>query len=577
MSERILQGIGAAEGIAVGPAFRFVPPQLHIDCRTSDDPDAEMGRFEAAVETAQAELSEIRDKVQARTDAEHAAIFDAHIMLLSDPSLYSNVEARVNGGASAEAAVEGATEEIAAMFAAMEDEMFAARAADVQDLGRRLLRILLGVADTSLEALPGPSIVVAQDLAPSDTASLEPELVLGLCTAGGGLTSHTAILARTLGIPAVVGLGSSVLTEAQDGTEMAMNGSSGELVIEPSKATVHDYQEARAQREEWLAIVQETAHIETHTADGQRVEVGANVGDVASTRDALTYGAEGVGLLRTEFLYLQNTQPPTEEQQLRAYRNIFEVMGERPIIVRTLDIGGDKPPSYIDFAEELNPFLGWRAIRIAFDQPDLLKTQLRAILRAAVGHNIRIMYPMIAGLDDLRRANAMLEEACAEMDTEGVEYAQGVPVGIMTETPAAAVLTDVLAAEADFFSIGTNDLTQYALAVDRTNERIAALYQPLHPAVLRLIKQTIDSAHSQGKWVGMCGELAGMKEAIPVLLGLGLDEFSMTPRAIPEAKWLISQLTLEDAQAIAAEALKLGTAEDVREYLNEILNELAEA
>lgn len=577
MSERTLQGIGAAEGIAVGSAFCFIPPELTIENPTSDDPDAEMSRFQSAVETAQAELAEIRDKVKARTDQEHAAIFDAHIMLLSDPSLHDNVKNRVNAGASAEAAVEGAATEIAGMFAAMEDEMFAARAADVMDLGRRLVRILLGVADTSLEGLPGPSIVVAQDLAPSDTANLEPELVLGLCTAGGGLTSHTAILARTLGIPAVVGLGSGLLEQVEEGVMLAINGSTGELVVEPTEATIDEYEAAKAQRAEWLAIVQQTAHVETHTADGQRVEVGANVGDVASTKDALTYGAEGVGLLRTEFLYLQNTQPPTEEQQFRIYRSIFEVMGQRPIIVRTLDIGGDKPPTYIDFEEELNPFLGWRAIRIAFDQPDLLKTQLRAILRAAVGYEVRIMYPMIAGVDDLRRANDILQDARAEMDANGVEYAQDVPIGIMTETPAAAVLTDLLAAEADFFSIGTNDLTQYTLAVDRTNERVASLYQPLHPAVLRLIKQTIDSAHRQGKWVGMCGELAGMKEAIPVLLGFGLDEFSMTPRAIPEAKWLIGQLTTESARTIAAEALKLGTAEEVHEYVSQILAELAEA
>lgn len=567
MSERRFQGIAAAEGIATGPAFIFHPPQLTIKSRTAEDPAAEMARFEAARETAEQELARIREQVRERTDAEHAAIFDAHIMLLNDPALQSSISDRLSKGASAEAAVQEATEEFAAMFAAMDNEMFAARAADLQDLGRRLVRVLLGIADTSLDALRTPSIVVATDLTPSDTASLEPGMALGLATAAGGLTSHTAILARTLGIPAVVGLGQETLAHIKEGSLLAINGGTGELLIEPDAGTLAAYETARAEREAWLQKVQEAAAELTHTEDGKRVEVGANIGDVESARDAVSFGAEGVGLLRTEFLYLQNTRPPDEEQQIRAYRGIFEVMGERPVIVRTLDIGGDKPPSYIEFDEELNPFLGWRAIRIGFDQPDLLKTQLRAILRAAVGHKAMIMYPMIAGLSDLRRANALLEEARHEMETEGLEYAADVPVGIMVETPAAALLADVLASEADFFSLGTNDLTQYTLAVDRTNERVASYFEPLHPAVLRLIKQTIDAAHAVGKWAGMCGELAGMKAAIPILLGLGLDEFSMTPRAIPEAKWLIAQLTTEEAQAIAREALSLATAAEVNDYM----------
>lgn len=567
MSERRFQGIAAAEGIATGPAFIFRPPQLTIARRTADDPDAEMARFETARQTAEQELAAIREQVRERTDAEHAAIFDAHIMLLNDPALQSSVSDRLEKGASAEAAVQEATDEFAAMFAAMENEMFAARAADIQDLGRRLVRILLGIADTSLDALATPSIVVATDLTPSDTASLVPGMALGLCTAVGGLTSHTAILARTLGIPAVVGLGQETISQIKDRSQLAINGGTGELIIEPEPEALAAYEAARVERQAWLQKVQEAAAETTHTEDGKRVEVGANIGDVESARDAVSFGAEGVGLLRTEFLYLQNTRPPDEDQQLRAYRSILEVMGERPVIVRTLDIGGDKPPSYIEFGEELNPFLGWRAIRIGFDQPDLLKTQLRAILRAAVGHKAMIMYPMIAGLNDLRRANALLDEARHELETEGLEYVPDVPVGIMVETPAAALLADVLATEADFFSLGTNDLTQYTLAVDRTNERVASYFEPLHPAVLRLIKQTIDASHAVGKWTGMCGELAGMKAAIPILLGLGLDEFSMTPRAIPEAKWLISQLRVEEAQAIAREALSLPTASEVNDYM----------
>ncbi|HPV06201.1 MAG: phosphoenolpyruvate--protein phosphotransferase [Aggregatilineales bacterium] len=574
MNEITYRGIAAAEGIASGPAFRFEPPQLTITRRTASDPAAEMERFTAARETAQAEVQALREQVEAQIDAEHAAIFDAHIMLLNDPTLEQNVRSRIEGGASAELAVQEATEEIASVFAAMEDEMFAARAADVMDLGRRMLRILLGVPDTSLEALTTPSIIVAHDLAPSDTAGLDPAVALGICTAAGGLTSHTAILARTLGIPAVVGLGSDVLAQVTDNALLVVDGSAGEVVLNPTPETLARYQAAQAEQQARMAKIKAAAQEQAHTQDGRRVEVGANIGDVESARDALNFGAEGVGLLRTEFLYLQHTRPPTEDEQVRVYREIFEVFGERPVIVRTLDIGGDKPPSYIDFEDELNPFLGWRAIRIGFDRPELLKTQLRAILRAASGYNARIMYPMIAGLEDLRRANEILDEARRELEAEGREYARDVPVGIMVETPAAAVLADLLATEADFFSIGTNDLTQYALAVDRTNERVAYLYQPLHPAALRLIKQTIDAAHALGKWVGMCGELAGMRRAIPILLGLGLDEFSMTPRAIPEAKWLISQFTVEEAGAVARNALSLPTADEVVRYMDHVLEDI---
>ncbi len=316
------------------------------------------------------------------------------------------------------------------------------------------------------------------------------------------------------------------------------------------------------------------AHVLLPSSDGKRVEVGANVGDLASARKAVENGAEGIGLLRTEFLYLQNTRPPAEENQVQVYRAIFEALEGRPVIVRTLDIGGDKPPSYLEFDEELNPFLGWRAIRICLDDLPLFKTQLRAILRAAVGHNPLIMFPMISSVEELRRANDVLAECRAELEAEGLEHAPDVPTGIMVETPAAAVLADILAAECDFFSLGTNDLTQYTLAVDRTNERVAHLFQPLHPAVLRLIKQTIDASHAHDRWTGMCGELAGMLEAIPILLGMGLDEFSMVPSAIPRAKWLIGQLTTERATAIAEHALSLPTAAEVHAYMRQVLDEL---
>jgi phosphotransferase system enzyme I (PtsI) len=337
---------------------------------------------------------------------------------------------------------------------------------------------------------------------------------------------------------------------------------------------VKRYQELRLQRESHLQILKAASDREACTASGRRVEVAANVGEAASARAAVEYGAEGIGLLRTEFLYLDDVQAPGEEKQYRIYREIFEVMCGRPVIVRTLDIGGDKPPSYLPFPEEMNPFLGWRAIRISLDEPELFKTQLRAILRAAVGHQARIMFPMVSDFDELRRARDIVEAVKQGLDRESIAYAVDVPIGIMVETPAAAMLVDVLAEASDFFSLGTNDLTQYTMAVDRGNAKVSGLFQPLHPAVLRLIKQTIEAGHSKGKWVGMCGELAGMPKAIPILLGLGLDEFSMSARAIPEAKALIGKLTDDRAREVASHALTLGTAAGVETYMNEILGSL---
>jgi phosphotransferase system enzyme I (PtsI) len=478
----------------------------------------------------------------------------------------------VEAGAIVERAVKEAIEELASMLASLEDELFAGRAADVRDVGRRILRVLLDLPPSSLIEVPEPSIIVAYDLTPSDTAGLEPELTLGLCTEAGGLTSHTAILARTLGIPAVVGLGAGLMQEVADGRRLILDGTGGRVILDPERGTVERFREQQDRRERWLDEVRAQASGLAHTAEGRRVEVGANVGDVRSAAEAVAHGAEGIGLLRTEFLYLEETRPPSEEKQIQAYREIFEELGDRPVIVRTLDIGGDKPPTYLDFHEELNPFLGWRAIRISLDELDLFKTQLRAILRAAAGHNVLLMFPMISGLEELRQGKAALGEARASLEAEGLPHAGDLPVGIMVETPAAVALGDLLAAECDFFSLGTNDLTQYTLAVDRTNERVADRYQPLHPAVLRMIKATIDAGHAQGIWVGMCGELAGMQRAIPILLGLGLDEFSMVARAIPEAKWLISQLEMQEVRELADQVLAMGTAVEVEERMQAFLD-----
>lgn len=574
MEEIRLRGIAASDGIAIGPAFCYTPPDLTLPARSPGAADDEWARFEAARDSARAELAALRRRVAERARDEEAAIFDAHRMMLDDPALARKVRQAVEGGQTVERAVAAATAELAELLAGMPDELFAARALDVQDVGRRILRILLELPEAALGNLDRPSIVVAQDLTPSDTASLDPALCLGICTAHGGATSHSAILARTLGIPAIAGLGEPLMQTVSTGAELILDGSEGLLVVAPGADTRDGYRALRAQQAARFLEMKAGVDREARTADGRRVEVAANVGDLESARDAAAHGAEGVGLLRTEFLYLGDVRPPTEEKQVAAYRGILEAMAGRPVIVRTLDIGGDKPPSYLPFPEEMNPFLGWRAIRVCLEETDLFKTQIRAILRAAAGHAVRIMFPMIGDLDEVRRAREIVARAGAELASEGLPHADGVPVGIMVETPAAALMVDVLSVAADFFSLGTNDLTQYTLAVDRGNPKVAGLFQPLHPAVLRLIRQTIDAAHANGKWVGMCGELAGMPRAIPILLGLGLDEFSMAPRAIPAAKHLIGRLGDDRARRIAEEALSLKTAAEVESYMRDVLSEV---
>jgi phosphotransferase system enzyme I (PtsI) len=571
-SGETLKGIAASQGIAVGPVICYQCPDLTIPERSPESADIELARFRKACAQANQELLAVRAQVEKRTGGqEHAAIFDAHISMLEDPMLAESVQNGVDAGKTIEWAVVEATRELSQMLASLEDEMFAARAVDIQDVGQRVLRILLDIPEASLANLQEPSIVMAADLTPSDTAKMDPEFILGFCTEGGGLTSHSTILARSLGIPAVVGLGARLKDEVTAGIHLVLDGTQGVIIIDPDKETEARYRAKEQERRVWLGRMKEMAGKKAFTANGRSVEVGANIGDAESARDAVQFGAEGVGLLRTEILYLEETRPPSEEKQIKLYREIFEAMGDRPVVVRTMDIGGDKPPSFLDFPVEMNPFLGWRAIRICLDDLPLFKTQLRAILRAGVGHRPLIMFPMISAVEELAAAHRVIDEVRSELEAEGKDYARDVPVGIMVETPAAALVTDALAEQADFFSLGTNDLTQYTLAVDRGNERVSNLFQPLHPAVLRLIKITIDNAHKRGKWVGMCGELAGMQKAIPILLGLGLDEFSMVPRAIPEAKWLIGQLKDEEVRQIAEHALGLGTASEVETYMSEIL------
>ena len=570
-----LRGIPASEGIAVAPAFLYQPPALEVEQCAVSDVEAEVTRMHEALDQARDELTELQAKVAER-DEHVARIFEFQRMMLEDQALVGTIEENIRQASSnAEFAVETTITEWVARFERMEDDLMRLRAADVRDVGNRVLRILLGVPEERpLSTLPEPVIVVARDLTPSDTARLDRDKVIGLCTAMGGATSHVAILARMWNLPAVVGLGESLL-QVPEGARLALDGEAGVVAVEPSPEVVQEYQERRERRAALQAEALRQIEAPAITQDGHRVEVVANVGDIASTREALAQGAEGIGLLRTEFLYMDRSTLPDEDEQTQTYRAIAEVMGQRPVIARTLDVGGDKPLPSIARPEEANPALGVRAIRLSRLYPDLLRVQLRAILRAGVGHNLKVMFPLVATLDEVRWIKGLMRQAQAELAAEGIAYAQEIETGIMVETPAAALMADVLAPEIDFFSIGSNDLTQYTLASDRGNERLGDLYQPLDPAVLRLIAQVIEAAHAAGKWVGVCGEMGGQRNVIPVLLGLGLDEFSMTPSAIPLAKQLIRTLTMAEARQIADHALSLPTASQVTDYLNGVLERLA--
>jgi phosphotransferase system enzyme I (PtsI) len=573
----ILKGIPASEGIGIGRAFVYRPVALTVERRTVENTTAEWDRFTAAIKKSRAQLVEVYAQAKAEVGEDTARIFEAQLLMLEDPALLDEIRGQIESQRlNAEAALSAAVEHYAGILSAMDDEYMRARAIDVRDVGQRILRNLLRVSEQALSNLASPSIVIAHDLTPSDTALINKSLLLGFGTAIGGTTSHTAILARILGLPAVVGLGEQAMA-IQSGDSLIVDGGQGLVLVHPEEAAVRDYEQRHRELTARRDAAKQAAHLPAMTTDGHTVEVVANIGDVDSARIALDFGAEGVGLLRTEFLYLDRAAMPSEEEQYHAYRAIAEVMGQRPLIIRTLDIGGDKQLPYLDIGAELNPFLGWRAIRLCLGRRDLFKTQLRAILRAGHGHNTKVMFPMIATVEELRSAKEVLAEARQELRAEGKSFAEQVEIGIMVEVPAAAVAADVLAREADFFSLGTNDLIQYAMACDRTNEKVAYLYEPLHPAVLRLIQQTIEAAHRAGRWAGMCGEMAGDKEAIPILLGLGLDEFSMNAAAIPEAKHIIRALSFAEAKEIAAKALSFSTAEEIRTYSREVLGRLKEA
>ncbi|MDF2630304.1 MAG: phosphoenolpyruvate--protein phosphotransferase [Symbiobacteriaceae bacterium] len=558
-----LSGIPASAGMATGPVYLIRSEALRAERTATDDPAVELQRLDEALTRAAFEIEALRRRTFEKVGAEEAQVFEAHALMLSDPALVDSARALIeNERVSAAWAFQAAGEEMAEMLATLDDEYLRERAADVRDVAGRVVRILLGRPAASLLGMAEPSIVVAHDLTPSETAQMEYDLILGFATDIGGPTSHTVIMARTLGIPAVVGLG-NITERARHGDRCILDGSAGTVTLSPDIGALDEAarrQAAQEERKERLAALRD---LSATTADGRAVELAANIGRPAEAANALKYGAGGVGLFRTEFLYMDRPTLPTEAEQYHAYQTAIETMAPHPVVIRTLDIGGDKQLAALPLPAEANPFLGLRALRLCLERKDLFKTQLRALLRAADHGPLRIMYPMVQSLQELQAANALLAEAREELIAEGI--AVGKPeVGIMVEIPAAAVIADVLAPHVDFFSIGTNDLIQYTLAVDRMNERVSHLYQPFHPAVLRLIRQVAHAAHGAGKWCGMCGEMAGDPVAAPLLLGLGLDEWSMSAPALPAVKEILRAVSVAECEALARDLLMLSDPAEIR-------------
>ncbi|MFP5333253.1 MAG: phosphoenolpyruvate--protein phosphotransferase [Acidimicrobiia bacterium] len=563
-----LTGIGAAPGVAIGPAVVHtleVPP---LPDETAASPVEEHARLESALQAMTARLERLGQLAAASADAGAAEIFEAHAMFLEDDEFAGAARRRLDArGTPAEQAVAKTVEELAAEFEELGDEYFAQRAMDIRDIGAQLIRILLGMEVGGLEAIDRPSIVVAEDLTPSETVTIPPGMALGFCTVLGSPTSHTAILARSMGIPAVVGVGSA---EIESGATLAIDGGAGKVWVEPDEETTTRIRSTMEDQLRLREAAQAKADQAASSLDGVTVEVGANVGGGADALRAVAAGAEGVGLFRTEFLFIDRGEAPSEEEQTEAYREVFAAMGSRPVVVRTLDVGGDKDVPGIELGIELNPFLGKRGLRLTLAEPALFRTQLRAVLRAAVGANLKLMFPMVTSVAEIQAAREAVREASESLRAEGSEAAADFEIGIMIEVPAAAVTADVLAPHVDFFSIGTNDLTQYTLAADRTNPAVAPMADAFHPAVLRLVDLVIRAGHDAGKWVGMCGELAGDPLAAPVLLGLGLDEWSMNPPAIPLVKERIRSLSAEACRPIAQACLEADSARAVREILKTV-------
>ncbi|GIN58317.1 phosphoenolpyruvate-protein phosphotransferase [Lederbergia ruris] len=566
----VLTGIAASRGIAIAKAYRLVEPDLTFEKKTVSDPTAEVDRLQGALDTSKQELELIKNQAEAELGKDKADIFEAHLLVLSDPELIASIEDKINTEkVNAEQALKDTTDMFITMFEQMDNEYMRERAADIRDVTKRVLSHLLGVEIVNPSMISEEVVVVAEDLTPSDTAQLNRKFVKGFTTNIGGRTSHSAIMARSLEIPAVVGT-KEATKKINNGDMLIVDGLQGEIHINPSTEVLAEYKEKQQQFEAEKAELAKLVNEKSVSADGHQVELAANIGTPDDLEGVLHNGAEAVGLYRTEFLYMGRTELPTEEEQFESYKKVLEGMEGKAVVVRTLDIGGDKNLPYLDLPEEMNPFLGFRAIRLCLEQQDIFRTQLRALLRASAYGNLKIMFPMIATLDEFREAKQILEQEKQKLVSEGISVAEHIETGIMVEIPSTAVMADLFAKEVDFFSIGTNDLIQYTMAADRMNERVSYLYQPYSPAILRLVKMVIDAAHKEGKWAGMCGEMAGDELAIPLLLGLGLDEFSMSATSILRARAQIAKLSKQEMENLAKEAIQMSNTADVLEAMKKI-------
>ncbi|MGW7806437.1 phosphoenolpyruvate--protein phosphotransferase [Staphylococcus xylosus] len=564
-----INGIAASDGVAIAKAYLLVEPDLSFDNEKVTDVDAEIAKFNHAIETSKVELTKIRNNAEENLGADKAAIFDAHLLVLDDPELIQPIEDKIkNEQVNAPTALSDVTGQFITIFESMDNEYMKERAADIRDVSKRVLAHILGVE------LPNPSmidesvVIIGNDLTPSDTAQLNKEFVQGFVTNIGGRTSHSAIMSRSLEIAAVVGT-KSITKEVKQGDMIIVDGLTGEVIIDPTEDEVIAYQNKRERFFEDKQALQQLRDEPSTTADGTHVELAANIGTPDDLKGVIENGAEGIGLYRTEFLYMGRDEMPTEDEQFEAYKKVLETMEDKRVVVRTLDIGGDKELPYLNLPEEMNPFLGYRAIRLCLDQPDIFRPQLRALLRASTYGKLNIMFPMVATIKEFRDAKALLLEEKENLTNEGIEVSEDIELGIMVEIPSTAALADVFAKEVDFFSIGTNDLIQYTMAADRMSERVSYLYQPYNPSILRLVKQVIEASHNEGKWTGMCGEMAGDETAIPLLLGLGLDEFSMSATSILKARRQIKDLSQNEMEELADRAINCATSEEVQELVEQ--------
>ncbi|MGK8815332.1 phosphoenolpyruvate--protein phosphotransferase [Staphylococcus aureus] len=566
---KLIKGIAASDGVAIAKAYLLVEPDLTFDKNEKvTDVEGEVAKFNSAIEASKVELTKIRNNAEVQLGADKAAIFDAHLLVLDDPELIQPIQDKIkNENANAATALTDVTTQFVTIFESMDNEYMKERAADIRDVSKRVLSHILGVE------LPNPSmidesvVIVGNDLTPSDTAQLNKEFVQGFATNIGGRTSHSAIMSRSLEIPAIVGT-KSITQEVKQGDMIIVDGLNGDVIVNPTEDELIAYQDKRERYFADKKELQKLRDADTVTVDGLHAELAANIGTPNDLPGVIENGAQGIGLYRTEFLYMGRDQMPTEEEQFEAYKEVLEAMDGKRVVVRTLDIGGDKELSYLNLPEEMNPFLGYRAIRLCLAQQDIFRPQLRALLRASVYGKLNIMFPMVATINEFREAKAILLEEKENLKNEGHDISDDIELGIMVEIPATAALADVFAKEVDFFSIGTNDLIQYTLAADRMSERVSYLYQPYNPSILRLVKQVIEASHKEGKWTGMCGEMAGDETAIPLLLGLGLDEFSMSATSILKARRQINGLSKNEMTELANRAVDCATQEEVIELVN---------